>query len=424
MTKSDLARRKTLKLSVRAARLGVRVRRVTNRSHGEEFGDSWMVTVPSKVTGGRRIRRQFKASESRNAVDFAEGAAAKAKEQGQTAFYLAPEQVTDAKKALKRLDGLGLTLTEAADYAAKHLRPEGGDKTLGKVRDAIIEAKTRKGLRPASFNGLNFYFGKLVNHFGPDTLVKTISAAQLSALVESFSATGASPRHVRNLCTYAGQFFRFAEQEKFIARNPAAFLGKDAPISDEREIVILTIPQVKRLLVTAMLPAYRELLPATVLGLFCGGIRTAELLRLNWSDVDLSDRKVRLQGKQTKTREKRTCEIPASVMEFLLLHPNRQGSITPPKFKARLTEFHKAAGFKKWGKNYANAKRHSFGSYASKVHDWEWVVSEMGNSVSMLLKHYRDASVTPADANTYFNLTPANIGKAGDVEDMPAAKGA
>jgi hypothetical protein len=45
------------------------------------------------------LRKQFKATESREAVDFAEGEANKAKEQGQTGFYLTPEQVTDAKKA-------------------------------------------------------------------------------------------------------------------------------------------------------------------------------------------------------------------------------------------------------------------------------------------------------------------------------------
>jgi site-specific recombinase XerD len=425
MTKADLARRKTLKLSLRATKLGIRVRRVKNRNFGEVYGHSWQVEIPSKVTGGDRIRKQFTANESRKAVDFAEGEAGRVKEQGTTAFYLTPEQVTDARKSLERLEGLGMTLLEAADYAARHLRPEGGDKTLGEVRDAIIAAKKKKGLRPASFNGLDFYFAKLVNHFGEGTLVKTVSAVQLSALVDSFSANGASPRHVRNLCTYAGQFFRFAEQERFIARNPAALLGKDAPMSDEREIAILTIPEVKRLLVATMLKEHRDLLPAVTLGLFCGGIRTEELIRLKWPDVDLEGRKVRLKGEQTKTREKRTCEIPPGAVEFLLLHPNRRGAITPAKFfKRRLTALYRAAGFKNWQKTHANAKRHSFGTYASKLHDWEWVVTQMGNSVAMLLKHYRDASVTPEAAKEYFSLTPATVGTAAEIEDMPAEKGA
>ena len=98
MTKAGMPR-KTLSLSARAARLEIRVRKVPNRSRGEVYGHSWLVIVPAKVTGGHRLRKQFKATESREAVDFAEGEANKAKEQGQTGFYLTPEQVTDAKKA-------------------------------------------------------------------------------------------------------------------------------------------------------------------------------------------------------------------------------------------------------------------------------------------------------------------------------------
>ena len=98
MTKAVMPR-KTLRLSARAARLEIRVRKVPNRSRGEVYGHSWLVIVPAKVTGGHRLRKQFKATESREAVDFAEGEANKAKEQGQTGFYLTPEQVTDAKKA-------------------------------------------------------------------------------------------------------------------------------------------------------------------------------------------------------------------------------------------------------------------------------------------------------------------------------------
>ena len=145
MTKAGTPR-KPLKLSVRATRLGIRVRKVANQSRGERYGHSWLVLVPAKVTGGQRLRRQFKATESRQAVDFAEGAANKHKEQGQEGFYLKPEQVTVAKKAYARLGGLGLSLFEAADFAVKHLRPAGGDKTLGEVRDFLLETWKTKAM--------------------------------------------------------------------------------------------------------------------------------------------------------------------------------------------------------------------------------------------------------------------------------------
>ena len=414
MTKAG-KQRKTLKLSVRATRLGIRVRKVPNRSRGEVYGHSWLVVVPAKVTGGQRLRRQYQATESREAVDFAEGEANKAKEQGQTAFFLRPEQVTDARAAFARLEGLGLSLAEAAEYAAKHLRPVGGDKTLSEVRNMILDRKKKKGLRPASLHALGIYMSKLVNQFGPATLVKSVSNSDLSAWVDSFSTTEVSPRFIKNVVAYTRQFFRFAEEEKFIGHNPTVNLGKDAPMTDEREIVILNIDQTKALLRTAMTKEHRPLLPAVVLGLFCGGIRTEELKRLNWNNLNLTERKVTLPPKVTKTRGKRVCDIPPAALEFLLLHENRKGPITPKRFEFDVTTLHQDAGFKNWKRDFANAKRHSFGTYASKLHDWNWVVDQMGNSVSMLLQHYRDASVSKKDAEAYFKISPNNIDAVAEV---------
>ncbi|MFM7750002.1 MAG: hypothetical protein ACKPB0_06250, partial [Opitutaceae bacterium] len=61
--------RKSLELSKRALRLGIEVRRIANRARGQEYGHSWLVVIPAKVTGQGRIRRQFKASEAGMAVD-------------------------------------------------------------------------------------------------------------------------------------------------------------------------------------------------------------------------------------------------------------------------------------------------------------------------------------------------------------------
>ena len=80
------------------------------------------------------------------------------------------------------------------------------------------------------------------------------------------------------------------------------------------------------------------------------------------------------------------------------------------------------AGCPRWKETHANAKRHSFGSYACKLHGAEWVVDQMGNSVRIFLKHYRNASVTREQAEQYSNLTPANVGQVAPT--VPFAKAA
>ena len=412
--------KKTLDLSKRATRLGIRVTRTSNRSRGQDYGHSWLVVVPAKVTGQGRLRRQFGASEARQAVDVAEAAALKAKELGQTAFLLSPEEVTDAKRAIKRLAGLGLTLAEAAEFAAAHLRPEGGNATLAEVLDRLVKAKREKNLRPASLESLQKYIGKVVRQFGEETPVKSVTADQLKAWIRECASSGSSARLVQNIAAYTRQFFRFAHREKLIVTDPALGLRPEGRLEDEKAISVLTIDQTKALLRTAMTEEHRDLLPAMVLSLFCGGIRSEELTRLSWSDVDLEAGQVTLDGKQTKTRQRRKCVIPPNAREFLLLHAKRQGPIAPKRFELRASQLYQDAGFKNWKRDFANAKRHSFGTYASKLHDWGWVVDQMGNSVTVLFRHYRDASASRHDAEAFFKLTPENIGQNGDVIEMAA----
>ena len=414
--------RKSLELSKRALRLGIEVRRIPNRARGQEYGHSWLVVIPAKVTGQGRIRRQFKATEAGMAVDFAEGAANKAKELGLTAFILKPEEMTDAKRALKRLQGSGLSLTAAVEFAVRHLRPAGGDATLAQVLERLLRAKKEKNLRPASLESLQKYAGRLVRNFGEETPVKSVTADQLKTWIRACAASGSSARLVQNIAAYTRQFFRFALQEKLIVTDPSAALRPEGRLEDEKAISLLTVDQTKALLRTAMTEKHRDLLPAMVLSLFCGGIRSEELTRLRWSDVDLTAGTVTLDGRQTKTRQRRKCEIPANAREFLLLHPKRQGPITPQRFELRASQLYLDAGFKNWKRDYANAKRHSFGTYASKLRDWGWVVDQMGNSVVVMLRHYRDGSVTKEDAEAYFAFTPKNLDTVADV--TPIAKGA
>ena len=71
---------KALTKAPRWKKIGIALTEVSNRSKGAQFGTSWLVVIPAKVTGSGRIRRQFKDRAS--ALAFAEGETNKAKEQG------------------------------------------------------------------------------------------------------------------------------------------------------------------------------------------------------------------------------------------------------------------------------------------------------------------------------------------------------
>jgi integrase len=398
--------RRFLKLSAKATKLGIRVRRVTNRSGGAQFGYSWLVIVPKRVTGKERIRKQYPSTESKKALDYAEGVANLAKVSGEHGFALTVEQRVEAEAAFKRLGAIGLTMREAVDAGIRFLRPAGGDITFGKLRDNLLAEKQMENLRPDSINSLRFYVGEIVAHFGADTLVKTATKEELKQWVTSIQESGKSLRHVKNYVAVAKQFFRYAHKHEFTADDTAKLLS--APKLTAREPAILTLAEVRRLLSVAQWPAHNELLPAVVLALFAG-LRTEEVSRLNWAAIDLRKRKINVSAEVAKTRDRRTVTISKNAVEFLLLSPNRAGAVVPTRFNARLTALHTDA-FTDWKSRLANGKRHSFGTYFCKLHGIDQTVDQMGNSARMLINHYQAANVTRRQATDYFALTPANVG--------------
>jgi integrase len=417
MEQADKAAENTPKKVPYWRRVGISIEQVTNRSKGADFGQSWLVIIPTKVTGNGRIRKQFKTYSK--ALNYAEGKADLARASGKRAFVLNDGQREDAAEALRILGGLQLSLTEAATLARRHLTPEGGDITLRALVDRILREKERENLRPASVQSIRFYMGQIADQLGEERLVKTVARDELRHWFDTLEDTGASDRYLKNHIRYTQQFFNYAVQHGYRADNPAAIIRP--PRIEWKTPAILTVGEAKRLLCTAMLPEFKELLPATVLQLFCGGLRSAEVERLDWRDIDLENKKLEVlpaTGKNRRDGDWRTPVIPDNAIEFLFLHPNRKGPVAPGRFPFKQTAMHKAAGFKKWEITHDNAKRHSFGSYGCKLHGKEWVEDQMGhNTGATFLKFYRNARVTKQDAEQYFDIRPANLSKdtVGDV---------
>jgi integrase len=413
-------------------RIGIAVREIVNRrSTGKdaqgkskylEFGSSWLVIVPAKVTKRGRLRRQF--NNKAEAIAFAEGQADLHRASGPRAFVLSDFEREDAVKALTVLRELGLTFQQAADFARRHLRPEGGDKTVGKLAEKILAEKRAENLRPDSIRTLSWNLARIQDHFGADRVLKTISREDVDGWHKALQEAGHKGRNLRNYIRYTRQFFQYATLHRHCAENPAALLK--APRIDWKAPPILTLQETRRLLRTAMLPEHSDLLPALVLQLFVGGIRTAEVTRLTWEKIDLQDLKVDIDpatGKNRRDGDWRIPTIPTGAAEFLIRHPKRDGSVTPPRYKDRMTALHKAAGFADYDGTHKNAKRHSFGSYGCKLHGTNWVQDQMGhNTPATFLKYYRNARVTGEDARAYFELTPQNLGQAAEVVSL--SKGA
>lgn len=139
------------------------------------------------------------------------------------------------------------------------------------------------------------------------------------------------------------------------------------------------------------------------------GLRTEELLRLEWCDVWRRKGFIEVTAQKAKTRSRRL--VPILPVLAAWLEPFREcieGKIWQEKqdrYHKRLRPLFKRAGVVR----RSNALRHSFISYRlALVHNEHQVAAEAGTSTQMIHRHYREL-VTPEDAERYFNILPPAV---------------
>lgn len=106
------------------------------------------------------------------------------------------------------------------------------------------------------------------------------------------------------------------------------------------------------------------MLPHVALGLFAG-LRTSELERLDWAEIDLADKTVEIKAEKAKTRARGIVEPSDNLLEWLRPYTKRTGKIAPKSPDYHFGEVRKLAGIKEW---HINAMRHSAASYHLAMH--------------------------------------------------------
>lgn len=402
---------------------GIRIAEVLNRSNGESFGVSYRVSVPAKLAGVRK-RQNFSALE--DAESFAADQLETIRKRGQDALVLTPAERRETVAAVELLRPAGIGLLEAVEFAIKHMRPAGGERSIDQLVTEMTAMKQRwldtKEIRARSFRDFKERATKFAETFGPQA-VKSVSLEEIKVWLTSF---GLSSRSVKNYRMTAGELLKFAKQKGYRADNPMeGFTRADKREiepggDDKREPAVLSVEQAERLLKTAFTHRELDLGAAVTLALFCG-IRTEEIKRLNWTAVRLDEQNpfVKIGPEVAKKRRIRNIEIPANALSWLRAWPNKTGPVARDgyitDYVKRFAKLTKLAGFGtkdeqgEWASTWDdNCMRHSFGSYAySKTGDSMKTAGLMGHKANdnVLFDHYR-ALTTKEAAEAYFSLVP------------------
>lgn len=287
----------------------------------------------------------------------------------------------------------GNAIVEAAkSYMVRHtpIQPKS-------VAEVVAELIAVKGSRKASLpyvQDLRSRLGRFADAFKMDA--GNVTTPEVQAWLDGLKLAPQSYvnfRHVLHL------LFQFAVARGYAFENPVT-RTKQVKVNGG-EIEIFTSDEIARLLSAAS----SKFLPVLAVGAFAG-LRSAEIERLDWADIDLAARIIKVGVSKAKTASRRIVPICDTLASWLVLYAGQQGMVWPGN-SATMTRAEwqtaAAAGIK-WKHN---ALRYSYASYRfAQIGAAGRVAGELGNSAAVVHRYYREL-VKQSDAEARFAVMPA-----------------
>jgi len=364
------------------------------------------------IVEGQRVQRSFPTKqEAREAVSQAGVARAR---HGHVAAALSPREMAEIVLAKDRLKITGASIAEAVDFYLANAPVMTKSVKLRTLIDLFTDAKERSGCSERYVRQLRVSLGA-VERSMPEVMAHEVKRED----VESWLRSGTWAARTKN--GYLGDvasLYSWAMREGYARMNPAVMVGR-ARVA-EGEIGTLTLAQCEQLLHAAL--SEPHVMPYLVLGLF-GGLRPAEIERLEWRAVDLAAGTVIVSGAQAKTRQRRVVDLcPNAVAWIEASGVEKEGKLCGAWWDGRWRLFRHALGWAVGAGDLRvprpdikpvhglwpqNALRHTFASMHYAHHQNEAALQvQMGHeSAAMLHRHYR-AIKTRAEAAKFWELKP------------------
>ncbi len=330
---------------------------------------------------------------------------------------------------------LGKTpILRAVDYYVQKHPVDMEPMKTAEVVKKLMELKEKDGLSADYLRHLRTALRLFAEKF--NGLIEEIQGSAIDAWLREQKW---GPRTRNNIRTSIQTLFNFAVARRYLAKDHdelnAVALAKDR----DGAIEIFTPAEMREILEHAP----EGLVPFLAIGAFAG-IRSAEIQRLRWENVQLEHDLIEIRADNAKTASRRTVPIQPNLKAWLEACKDKEGlvcsypnvsnaimDVVATINKARKAERVKlnpelgkrkkagkkgtAAAARKLDKNQEdwkfkwkhNALRHSFISYrVAEVKNVAEVALEAGNSPQMIFKHYREL-VRPEAAKAWFGLMPA-----------------
>jgi integrase len=320
----------------------------------------------------------------------------KTRKEGEDALALSHDFRVLAAKCSERLKPFGKTLWDATEFYVEHLERTKDSVFVSVAAADYQESKKRGKLSATHLDDIRLRLGRFVAAFG-NRPIKGVAAGEIECWLHELAL---SPQSINNYRAIVRAFFSYAFKRELVEKNPVASVDKVKLVDKAPEI--FTPKQLADLLAAADPP----LLPALALQAFAG-LRTAEVLRLEWSEVDLVRGFVTVAAHKSKTARRRLIPIAQNLPEWLRPYVQMSGPVYSTKtrnYHADIEALRKSIGLPAWPNN---GLRHSFASYhLAKHQNAPQLALEMGHSAPrMIFDNYREV-VTPDEAERYWTISP------------------
>jgi len=374
----------------------------------------WQLDIPAKhsETGARR-KLVFKSER------LAKAEAAKRMRQmrqhGARAVHIDADLASQAIKAAKLLADYDATLLQVVNDWIARRDEQDASVTLREAWEWSIEKRKSKGRSPLTIKDF-VNVQKWMPDELLDKLVCDLSKRDIETALAGAKTASAFNKGRKHLDTVIND----AIKAEWASANPVSKI--ETKDTKSRAVHIVTPDQLR-----ALFEACRDhrasgkydrlntldcrACEVPIAFLAFAGIRPEELRRLDWTDVSLEMRNIRICAPKSKTRTLRNVSIEAVLAAWIETLPEglrKAGRVVPPDWTNKRGLVFRKAGVPQIDKSDQDRLRHSYGSYyLSAFNDLPTLQSNMGHQhVTTYFTHYHH-SMPKEKALKYWSIGPA-----------------
>lgn len=338
-----------------------------------------------------------------------------------------PKQTAAINEAVEILQPTRVSLTEAARQFAEAYTLLDGKGTLVEAVKYFLAERKKAQLPSIKFDALVKQYLENIRDDKKSRRYRLDMQARLNKAKETFSANVADIRATdiniwlkemkhttgrtkNNYRSAMATLLSYAREEGYLPRGVQTEAEFSKRYDGKGGDIGIYTPEKLRTLLFQIEP---RLVPFLAIGAFAG-LRTAEIVRLEWPEIRFGQNVIEIKASKSKTASRRLAPILPVLAEWLAPFRKDNGRV----LVGVLDEFAIATQFKKavdaisdekgnsLVKIVHNGLRHSFISYRVAIlKSAAEVALEAGNSSRMIFEHYREL-VTEAEAKAWFALRP------------------